>query len=93
MQECAKLHPRTWCDSIDNARICDSIDYCKNNIWTKLRPVELAKEYIKSDAVCGFCTWVFNKLHEILQDNATEVNLFLFFLSIINVYLKRFMLF
>ncbi len=74
LDDCQKLHPRTWCDSIENARRCNSIEYCRDNIWSKLRPKTLAEEYHKSDASCGFCIWTFNKLHEVLQANLTEVS-------------------
>jgi hypothetical protein len=81
LTECQKLHPRSRCDSIDNARKCNSIEYCHENIWSKLKPMILNEKYTTNETPnCGFCIWIFNQLHETLQQNLTQVCRIFFFI-------------
>ena len=80
------IHPRHWCDSIQNARQCNSVESCMNH-WSQskinYRARELDSDSVKSfspdeinsQKTCGFCVFIFNKLQAVVQQNQTEINL------------------
>ena len=73
--KCSSIHPRYVCDTLENARACHSVERCLNTIWKNLEPLQLSAQHENSGAVCGYCIYVFNKLHQFLQSNQTEVNI------------------
>lgn len=70
------IHPRNWCDNLETAKRCDSFETCLTK-WSSLK--YKLKESLKetkdnSERTCGFCTFIFQKLQQTLQQNSTEVN-------------------
>lgn len=83
--ECG-LHPRHHCDSLETAQKCSSFDRCLRE-WTKqdnkyVLNVEQQSsgllgndEQLGEKKTCGFCIFLFNKLHAALELNETEIDI------------------
>lgn len=74
------LHPRHHCDNLESAHKCSSFETCMRN-W-----IQPGYQYVlnvqqssvdaelTSQKTCGFCIFLFNKLHSALELNETEVD-------------------
>lgn len=60
-QNCEK-GPSYWCSSVEMAKNCNKLSYCQGTHATS------------DKSLCGFCIWTFNKIHELLQKNSTELD-------------------
>lgn len=74
------VHPRQRCDTLDNAKRCSTFDKCMSQ-WTSsayhLKPQDSleAEPNVAGEKTCGFCIFLFNKLHEVLEQNQTEIDI------------------
>lgn len=76
------LHPRQHCDNLDTATRCASTASCFNQ-WSQstqkyvLKPQSGDENVVdlKSQKTCGFCIFLFNKLHAALEQNDTEIDI------------------
>ncbi|CAF0924419.1 unnamed protein product [Brachionus calyciflorus] len=68
------LHPRNWCDTLETAKRCDVFETCLSKWSTLKSKLKETKSDQNSDKTCGFCLFIFQKLHQALQQNSTEVN-------------------
>jgi hypothetical protein len=68
-ENCEEKGPSYWCSSIEIAKKCDKLNYCQGDDATSAK------------SLCGFCIWTFNKIHELLQKNSTELDVQQFLLE------------
>ncbi|CAF0969540.1 unnamed protein product [Rotaria sordida] len=61
--------PAYWCSSLSNTRECNSIEHCSKQIWS-----QQAIEKKENDSVCQYCEYIIKRLHTIINDNTTQIN-------------------
>ncbi|RNA12359.1 proactivator polypeptide-like [Brachionus plicatilis] len=72
------IHPRNWCDTLETAKRCDSLDTCFSQ-WSRLKfklkdSIDSESAKLNSEKTCGFCLYIFQKLRQSILENSTEIN-------------------
>lgn len=72
------IHPRSWCETLETAKRCDSMDTCFSQ-WSRLKfklkdSISADNAKLDSEKTCGFCLFIFQKLRQSILENSTEIN-------------------